>query len=85
MKWPATSQELLVAGYRTERNDQHKPHWDFCRGRTCRAKILWLITPKGARMPVTREADGTWQTHFANCPDRKRFLDAKKKRQQGAA
>lgn len=83
MKWPATSAEILAAGYHSERDLSGKPHWDVCRGPTCRAAILWLITPRGARMPVTREKDGTWQVHFANCPDRKRFHE--KRKRQGAA
>ena len=79
MTFHATTAELSQAGYRSERDGRGRPHWEMCQGPTCRATILWLITPNGKRMPVTREPDGRWQTHFANCPDRQRFLKSQKK------
>lgn len=38
-----------------------------CSG--CGAAIVWVVTTKGKRMPV--DGDGT--SHFATCPDAKRF------------
>lgn len=35
----------------------------FCR--SCKAPILWCITPKGHRAPVDRDG----KSHFASCPD----------------
>ena len=35
------------------------------RCRSCRAEVLWCITPAGKKAPV--DPDGT--SHFASCPD----------------
>lgn len=58
-----------------------------CRG--CGAAIAWIVTDKGRRMPVNleewRPTDGTsvrGESHFATCPDAKRFR--KKDRQRAA-
>jgi hypothetical protein len=41
--------------------------------RSCKAEILWAITPRGAKAPLDR--DGT--NHFITCPDRDRWRKKK--------
>jgi len=40
--------------------------------RYCGADILWCITPKGRRMPVSRDKEGYYVCHLAVCRERKK-------------
>lgn len=41
--------------------------------RACGYPIVFIVTPKGKRMPVDAEGDKRGQSHFATCSDPKRF------------
>lgn len=63
LKYPATDKELVAAGYEFKTNSD-------CSGPR-------FLTPKGKSIPMTtvgdRDGEVTYQPHFADCPDRKRF------------
>ena len=46
---------------------------EIVRCRACGAKITFILTEKGKRMPVTIEGPSAGQSHFATCSDPKRF------------
>ena len=70
MKFPATSDELRKAGYIFDGEA-------ICRGRTCRERIEFWITPAGKKMPMSVKKAGNVlfnsgevrEPHFASCPD----------------
>lgn len=64
MPFPTTLEELVKAGY-TFAND------GTCRG--CGARIEWWDTPNKKKMPFDVNEDGNCESHFATCPDAKRF------------
>ena len=47
-----------------------------CRG--CGAKIFWATTKSGKGMPVCKDKDGAWISHFSNCPRANTFRKDKK-------
>lgn len=70
IQYPATHDELAAAGYQFRNN---KP----CTGPTCNTLIYWYLTPNKRAMPMAfvadRDGKATFQPHFADCNDRKRF------------
>lgn len=72
MKFPATSQGLKDGGYVYD-NDAN------CRG--CGEPIVWYITPKGKKMPMSVKNESTllhgaldtYEPHFATCPNAANF------------
>jgi hypothetical protein len=62
MPFPDNIADLKAAGYVFD-NDSH------CR--SCGASIEWWITPKGKKMPMDVQLDGSCESHWANCPDAK--------------
>lgn len=38
----------------------------------CRVDILWCITKKGRRMPVSRDTEGNYVCHLAVCREKKK-------------
>lgn len=67
-KPPLTSHEdYVAAGY--VRSDD-----GVCRSETCRAPIVWYVTPTNKKIPV--DADGK-NNHFATCADATRFRKKK--------
>lgn len=42
-----------------------------CRGERCGEQIWWVVTPRGASMPVDPEEDseGRHEPHWGSCPD----------------
>ncbi len=49
--------------------------------KACGKEITFGITGRGHRMPVEQDEQGKWVSHFATCPEAKRFR--KKKGGQG--
>lgn len=43
----------------------------YCKG--CGKEIIWVKTKKDKRMPVSELADGTFVSHFYDCPKAKNF------------
>lgn len=39
----------------------------------CQKEIWWAETAKGKYMPISRTEQGTFQSHFADCPFSKYF------------
>jgi hypothetical protein len=35
--------------------------------RTCKASIVWVVTPRGVRMPVEASGIKRGESHFAHC------------------
>lgn len=33
----------------------------------CGKKMYWAITEKGKKMPICKDKDGAWISHFADC------------------
>lgn len=72
MKWPATKEEMLDAGW-LYTND------GTCRG--CKAPIEWWISPNGRKTPINIFCpedvifahEETRESHFRSCPERDRF------------
>lgn len=67
-----------------EYTDDQRRHASTCTGPNCGQPIVWLVTHsedgKASKMPVDvvgaeRGLDGLWRgvSHFATCPDAKRF------------
>lgn len=71
MPWPKTLLELAAEGYTYLETKS-------CRGKTCKADILWFKTPQGRLMPISLvnqpsgnlfEGEDVYEAHFAKCPD----------------
>jgi hypothetical protein len=71
--WPATREQLAASGYDVPPIGVTVA----CNGETCRARIVWVKTPKGAPMPLTVEPrpgqPTLYNPHFADCPNAKDF------------
>ena len=50
---------------------------DHSRCKACRKVIYWASTCNAKKMPICQELDGSWVSHFSNCP--KAHLFRKKK------
>lgn len=59
MPFPKTLDELKAAGYRFDGHSN-------CRG--CADIIEWWITPRGKRMPMDVQVDGSVKSHWVTCP-----------------
>ena len=47
-----------------------------CNGRGCQKMVFWCFTKKGRKAPLdpdVRDKDGKLVSHWATCPDAKRF------------
>ena len=38
-----------------------------CRG--CKAEIRFALTPRGKHLPISKDENGEWIAHFADCPN----------------
>lgn len=36
--------------------------------RSCGARVIWIVTSRGNRMPVEAEGERRGESHFAHCP-----------------
>jgi len=52
-----------------------------CRGRSCKATLFWVATPRGAKQCF--EVDG--EVHWARCPDARSFQRQRGHAKRGAA
>ena len=41
--------------------------------RKCKMPIFWAITKKSKNMPICKDKDGKWVSHFSNCPQADEF------------
>ena len=39
----------------------------------CGQEMVWSITSTGKKMPITKDKDGKWISHFADCPFANKF------------
>jgi len=46
--------------------------------KTCKMKIWWAKTKSGKLMPINLCGTAEWESHFASCPDAKKFRNEKK-------
>lgn len=62
-----------------------------CAGATCSKMVYWILTPKGARMPIdvqhcdqcyppTPSKDGMGVSHYKTCPDANNFSGRNRKK-----
>lgn len=64
------------------------PGLAIARCSSCRARIVWIVTEKGKRMPLDLRSavDGRAEAHFAHCPSaRMHRRDDKLKKRRGIA
>ncbi len=71
--WPKTASEMKAAGYASQ------GVWTRCR--SCNARIVWVETPNGKKMPVEQvevpEGEpARYQSHFSTCPQARRHRSA---------
>lgn len=46
-----------------------------CKG--CKQEVVWVKTKNGKAMPINQCEDGEWESHFASCPNAKKFRKSK--------
>ena len=41
--------------------------------RSCGKSILWAVTKNAKKMPICKDDNGNWISHFADCPSASKF------------
>jgi len=45
--------------------------------KACGAEMHWAETKAGKKMPIVKDKDGDWISHFVDCPGASRFRKTK--------